>query len=273
MQQYLQQLIPAPNVGYLFPHRAAIGAFGVPNEYQLNKHRPKLLENQHWFKIRGDDHIDRVFYSLAGLLLLADLIGTPQAQAFKRSLIQYCQGGAIVRSQPAVLYSPLSPTEVYAEPAPTEAFELNSWPAQTLTPTDPAYSVAPYLQPDILQAVNQAISSHSAAPDGVVSSSGSLSPAETAALIFEAQRVVGEQIFQAQRLSAEKSQPPSEIHVTVNLLDRWNSWLDQQDAFAFSLFAIGMVFFIGLGSWLLVDSAVRQPPAPTPSYNTQSTWR
>ena len=92
MQEYLQQLIPHPQMGYLFPHRAAVAAFQVPNEYQLNKHRPKLVENQHWFKIRGTDHIDRVFYSLAGLLLLSDLVATPQAQAFKQALIQHFQG-------------------------------------------------------------------------------------------------------------------------------------------------------------------------------------
>lgn len=272
MQEYLQQLIPDPNVGYLFPHRAAVGAFGVPNEYQLNKHRSKLAENQHWFKIRGNDHIDRVFYSLAGLLLLADLIGTPQAQAFKQALIQHCQGGAIVKSSPATLYQPIAaPSALYAEPVPQTAFQPDFSPAQNLTPADPAYALARYLQPEISRVVEQAISAQSSSPPGVASS-GSLSPQDTAALIFEAQRVASEQIFQAQRLAAE-NQPSEEIHITVNVWDRWNSWLDQQDVFAFSLVAAGMVALMGLGSWLLVASAVRTAPSSTPSYSTQSTWR
>lgn len=267
MQEYLQQLIPDPNVGYLFPHRAAVGAFGVPNEYQLNKHRSKLAENQHWFKIRGSDHIDRVFYSLAGLLLLADLIGTPQAQAFKQALIQHCQGGAIVKSSPATLYQPIAtPSALYAEPVPQTAFQPDFSPTQSLTPADPAYTLARYLQPEISRVVEQAIASHSSS----VSPSSAMSPQDTAALIFQAQRVASEQIFEAQRLAAEQQKTP-EIIVTVNFWERWNSWLDQQDIFAFSLVAAGMIALVGLGSWLVVASAVRNAPAP--SYSTQSTWR
>lgn len=260
MQEYLQQLIPDPNVGYLFPHRAAVGAFGVPNEYQLNKHRSKLIENQHWFKIRGSDHIDRVFYALAGLLLLADLIATPQAQAFKQALIQHCQGGAMVKAQTTPLYQPpTAPTALYAEPVPTT-------PAQPdITPSDPAYVLARYLQPEISRVVEQSLSNHAAA------SPVAQTPQETAALIFEAQRVASEQIFKAQKIVTD--QQPAEIHVTLNVWERWDSWLAQQDAVAFSLVAAGLITLMGLGSWLLVASAVRNSPAPAPNPSTQSNWR
>jgi len=272
MQEYLQHLVPDRNAGYLFPHSLAMGAFGVEKEYHLLKHRPRLVENQDWFKLKGVDHIFRVYYSLAGLLKLAEMVNSPQAQAFKQALIQHCQEGAIVKSQPAPLYSsPATPTELYPEPAIATAFETNSSPAQPLTPADPAYALAHYLQPEISRVVEQAIASHSPAPSSVVSS-GSLSPQELAAIIFKAQQVSSDHIFEAQRLSAE-NQPPSEIHVTVNLWDRWNSWLDQQDAFAFSLVAAGMIALMGLGSWLLVASAVRTAPTSTPGYSTQSTWR
>lgn len=271
MQEYLQHLVPDRNAGYLFPHSLAMGAFGVEKEYHLLKHRPRLVENQDWFKLKGVDHIFRVYYSLAGLLKLADMVNTPQAQAFKQALIQHCQAGAIVKSQPAPLYSsPATPTELYAEPAIATTFETNPSPAQPLTPADPAYALAHYLQPEISRVVKQAIASHSPAPSGVVSS-GSLSPQELAAIIFKAQQVSSDHIFEAQRLSAENQQPPSEIHVTVNLWDRWNFWLDQQDAFAFSLVAAGMIALMGLGSWLLVASTVRN--APSSGYSTQSTWR
>lgn len=273
MQEYLQHLIPDRNVGYLFPHSLAMGAFGVEKEYHLLKHRPRLVENQDWFKLKGVDHIFRVYYSLAGLLKLADLLNTPQAQAFKQALIQHCQGGAIVKSQPASLYSsPATPTELYAEPAITTAFEPNLSPAQPLTPADPAYALAHYLQPEISRVVEQAIASHSSPSPSLVPSS-SLSPQELAAIIFKAQQVSSDHIFEAQRLSAETSQPPSEIHVTVNLWDRWSSWLDQQDIFAFSLVAAGMIALMGLGSWLLVASSLRTAPTSTPGYSTQSTWR
>lgn len=273
MQEYLQHLVPDRTVGYLFPHTMAMGAFGVQKEYHLLKHRPNLLENQHWFKIKGADHIFRVYYSLAGLLKLADLINTPHAQAFKQALVQYCQGGAIVQSPPGSLYpSSFPPTTLYAEPVTDAGFEPNVSPAQTLNPADPAYRLAQYLQPEISQVVEQAIAAHSPAPVGVVSSN-SLSPQDTAALIFEAQRIASEQIFETQRLAAQNQQSPSEIHLTVNFWDRWNSWLDQQDAFAFSLIVAGTIALMGLGGWLLVASTVRNAPAPASDYSTQSNWR
>lgn len=272
MQEYLQHLIPDRNVGYLFPHSLAMGAFGVQKEYHLLKHRPSLTENQHWCKLKGADNIFRVYYTLAGLLKLADLVNTPQAQAFNQALIQHCQAGAIVKSQPSPLHAPPAvPTELYAEPPISQAFEPNLSSSQSLTPADPAYRLAQYLQPEISQVVEQAIASHSPTLSGVASP-GSLSPQDTAALIFEAQRVASEQIFEAQRLAAE-NQFPEEIHITVNVWDRWNSWLDQQDVFAFSLVAAGMIALMGLGSWLLVASAVRTAPTSTSGYSTQSTWR
>lgn len=259
MQAYLQQLISDPKVGYLFPHRAAVGAFGVPNEYQLNKHRPKLAEHQHWCKLRGSDHIDRVYYSLAGLLLLADLIATPQAQAFKQALMQHCQGGAMVKAQSMPLYQPSTvSTALYTEPVLTTPFPPD------ITPSDPAYVLARYRQSESLRGIEQSISNHAAAS----APSAYQSPQDTAALIFEAQRVASEQIFKAQKIVTD--QQPPEIHVTLNVWERWDSWLAQQDAFVFSLVAAGLIALTGLGSWLLVVSAVRNAPVPTSNYSTQS---
>jgi len=262
MQQYLQFLIPDRTFGYLYPHRYAIAAFGCPNEYQLTKHRSKLTENQHWLKLRGSDHIDRVFYSLAGLLVLADLVATPQAQDFKQALVEHCQGGAIIKSPPQAIHQPpTSTTALYADPVPTPtAFEPELPSYAPLTPADPAYTLAQYLQPEISRVIEQSMTSQH-----------SLSPQDTAALIFEAQRVASEQIFKAQKIVTD--QQPPEIHVTLNVWERWDSWLATQDAFAFSLVAAGLIALPGLGSWLLVATAVRNSPAPSSNYSTQSDWR
>lgn len=261
--KYLQCLIPDRTVGYLFPHSLAMSAFGVPNEYQINKHRPQLVEGQDWFRLKGEDHIIRVYYSLAGLLKLADLINSPQAQAFKQSLIHHCQGGAIVKSQPAPLsLVPTAPTALYAEPCIPKGAAPNGTAFQPPPTADPAYRLAQYLQPDLTQAVEQAMSSHSPASSDVDSPSF-LTAKTTAALIFEAQQVCSQQILTAQQLMA-KNQPP-EIHVTVHFWERWNTWLDQQDPFAFALVAAGMLALAGVGGWLLVTSAVHAPPpAPSP---------
>ena len=114
---HLQNLFTHPQYGFLFPHQCASAAFGVPNEYHIYKHRPKLTEGLHYLKLRGDDHIDRLYYTLGGLLLLADLIGNPYALQFKESLVEFTRGGAIVPAAPVDLYqSPTSSSALYAEP-------------------------------------------------------------------------------------------------------------------------------------------------------------
>jgi hypothetical protein len=100
-------------------------------------------------------------------------------------------------------------------------------------------------------------------------------PQDTAALIFEAQRVASEQaqqtaqtLLNAQRLIAE--QQPSEIHVSVNLWRRWDDWLSHQDTWAMSLIAAAVVALAGISAYFFVGAAVR--PSPAPNYSTQS-WR
>ncbi len=279
---FLQHLIPDPTFGYLFAHRLAIAAFGVPNEYQLNKHRPRLVEGQHYIKIRGNDHIERLFYTLTGLLALSDLVGTPQAQQFKQALVQHTQsGGAIVQAQPSPLYQPTvnAPAYPYAEPAVTQSYQdfstapgypITPWqdpnpvvPAHTSPPSapaDPAYLVAQYLRTPIEQAIERAVAAR--VPSAPVPPLLYQTPQDTAAIIFEAQRLSGEQarqtaetVLTAQSLIAD--QEPN----------RLNTWLSTQDTWAMSLIASAIVALAGIGSYFFVALAVRSTP-PTPSYST-----
>jgi hypothetical protein len=285
---YLQHLIADPNFGYLFPHRLALAAFGVPNDYHLRKHYPRLVDGQHYIKIRGSDHVERLFYTLVGLLALSDLVNTPQAQAFKQALIAHTQpGGAMVQAQPASLYQ--SPSQaassLYGEPTPTATpSELApiGYPVTSSSPfggnstqADPAYLVAQYLQPQIERAIERSLAARVPASSGTAAPVPSQMPQDPAALIFEAQRVASEQaqqtaqtLLNAQRLIAE--QQPSEIYVSVNLWKRWDNWLSQQDTWAMSLIAAAVVALAGISAYFFVGAAVRQAPAP--NYSTQS-WR
>jgi len=285
---YLQHLISDPNFGYLFPHRLTLAAFGVPNDYHLRKHYPRLVDGQHYIKIRGSDHVERLFYTLIGLLALADLVNTPQAQAFKQALIAHTQpGGAMVQSQPSPLYqspyqtaSPLyaelPPTAVPSDLAPTGYPVTSSSPfSSNSTQTDPSDLVAQYLQPQIERAIERSIAARVPTSSGLTAPISSQTPQDTAALIFEAQRVASEQaqqtaqtLLNAQRLMAE--QQPSEIHVSINLWKRWDDWLSQQDTWAMSLIAAAVVALAGISAYFFVGAAVR--PSPTPNYSTQS-WR
>lgn len=274
---YLQHLINDPTFGYLFPHRLALAAFGVPNDYHLRKHYPQLVEGQHYIKIRGTDHVERLFYTLVGLLALSDLVNTPQAQAFKQALIAHTQsGGAIVQAQPASLYQPPPQRTalLYAESVPTAGqpeplSNRDSIAAQSL---DPTYLVAPSLHPQIERAIERSVTANQPAASPPLPYQ---TPQDTAALIFEAQRVASEQaqqtaqtLLNAQRLITE--QQPSEIHVSVNLWKRWDDWLSQQDTWAMSLIAAAVVALAGISAYFFVGVAVRQ--APTSNYSTQS-WR
>lgn len=283
---YLQHLISDPNFGYLFPHRLALAAFGVPNDYHLRKHYPRLVEGQHYIKIRGSDHVERLLYTLVGLLALSDLINTPQAQAFKQALIAHTQpGGAMVQAQPASLYQspPQTASSLYSEPtsaampselAPTDYPVTSSSPfSGNSNQADPAYLVAQYLQPQIERAIERSLAARVPTSSGATTPGSSQMPQDTAALIFEAQRVASEQaqqtaqtLLNAQRLIAE--QQPSEIHVSVNLWKRWDDWLSHQDTWAISLIAAVLVALAGMGAYLLVGAAVR--PSSAPNYSTQS---
>lgn len=278
---YLHHLISDPNFGYLFPHRLALAAFGVPNDYHLRKHYPRLVDGQHYIKIRGSDHVDRLFYTLVGLLALSDLVNTPQAQAFKQALIAHTQpGGAMVQAHPASLYQSPSqtasslcseppPTAAPSELAPTGYSVASSSPFGNSTQPDPAYLVAQYLQPQI----ERAIAARVLDSPGATAPIPPQTPQDTAALIFEAQRVASEQaqqtaqtLLNAQRLIA--AQQPSEIHVSVNLWKRWDDWLSRQDTWAMSLIAAAVVALAGISAYFLVGAAVYQSPAPNDS--TQS---
>jgi hypothetical protein len=281
---FLQHLIPDPTFGYLFAHRLAIAAFGVPNEYQLNKHRPRLVEGQHYIKIRGNDHVERLFYTLTGLLALSDLVGTPHAQQFKQALVQHTQsGGAIVPAQPSTLYQPTvnTPAYPYAEPvvtqscqdfSPTPGYPITPWhdpnpvvpnhATASASPADPAYLVAQYLQSPIEQAIDRAVAAR--VPMAPVSPLQYQTPQDTASIIFEAQRLAGEQA----RRTAETVLTAQSL-ITDQEPNRWNTWLSTQDTWAMSLIAAAIIALAGIGSYFFVALAVRPTP-PTQNYSIQT---
>lgn len=244
----LQHLLLDPTYGYLYPHRRTVASFGLPNEYQLTKHRPRLVEGQHWHKIRGVDHVDRVFYSLPGLEMLTQLIATPQAQAFWQVLSQHTQpGGALVQISPASLYTEPELSTTTVEPAPFV----------DVTPDTPAHALAQYLSPDIQRVVDNALAAASPTPQP-------LTPQDTAALIFKAQEVVGEQIAKAQA-----SQP----RTTITIWQQWDGWLSTQDSVAVAIVYGLLILLTGFGSYFLIAASLPRNPSPAYQPQSQSVWK
>ncbi|MGG6297757.1 hypothetical protein ACQ4M4_25470 [Leptolyngbya sp. AN02str] len=258
---YLPHLISDPTYGYLFPHRLTLAAFGVPNDYHLRKHYPRLVEGQHYLKIRGSDHVERIFYTLIGLLTLADLVNTPEAKTFQQALIAHTQpGGALVPVHPA----PLSPPPAHATTldwVTPAAFPIHA----PIPQSTPARWVAQSLPPEIDRAIQPAPASP---PISLPT------PQDTAALIFEAQRVAAQHaqqtaqtLLNAQRLIHDH--PPSNLHLHLNIFKRWDTWLAQQDTWAMTLVATAIFVLAGTSAYLLVGALL--PPAPPPHPSTYLT--
>lgn len=79
-----------PDYGILLPTALVLAALGT-NEYTIRKFRPILTENEDYLRIRGEDHVERIFYSATGLLKLCDSIASPLSNALKQNLMQFLQ--------------------------------------------------------------------------------------------------------------------------------------------------------------------------------------
>jgi hypothetical protein len=115
-----------PDFGLLLPTALVLPSLGI-NEYTLRKFRPLLEENVDFLKQRREDHIDRIFYSVFGLLKLADVIATPVAVKFKETIQAFLPKSTQVSAQPASIV-----------PAPTQAMQPFEVPQSSLHPFTPA---------------------------------------------------------------------------------------------------------------------------------------
>lgn len=182
-----------PDFGVLLPTALVLAALGT-NEYTIRKFRPLLAENQDYLRIRGQDHVERLFYAATGLIKLCDAIASPQAQALKQSLTQFLQiqsaqstaipqpasqpqtglpNRSIVPAQPSTVYPyPSMPSsfDPYA-PAPPDrnvapiALPPNSSPVSMPPPSvanenyDPAQIIAQRLAPHLTHQLSSQVSS------------------------------------------------------------------------------------------------------------------
>ena len=270
---YLQHLVSDPTFGYLFPHRLAIAAFGVANEYQLRKHFPKLQDGQHFVKIRGNDNVERLFYSLDGLLAIADLIGSLQAQSFKTDLIGHTQpGGALVpaqmRSQPGGAISPAqvqllsgNPTASLYTEAPEPSFSTSTEPGDyalaNLPANHPITMLTQALTPQLERAIERSVAARMPSPQLPQFQQPQQTPQDTAAMIFEAQHLANSHNLEAQRLVA--NQRPNIYHVEettviqMSPIRRAESWLESQDTWAVTLLSAGLFVIISFSAYALTS--------------------
>lgn len=295
MTPLLQYLIHDPTYGYLFAHRLAMVAFGLRSDSQLRKYYPQLTLNTDYLKLRGEDHVDRIFYTLSGLQKLVSYLQTPQASQFWAELTQYIQAqqkGAMVPQpqSPLVPQVPVAPGVLnYELPVlaqdpfldePSETYTSDSvvgpshLVARTPVPDDSLpvereqalAQLAAYLEP----AIERAIASQWLTTPPVPSSL-SLDP-------LQLQKQTADIIFQGQRLASEAFQKGAETATSSqgyllnfpNLFQEADDWLARQDRFAVALISVSVVALCSVAGYFVmgVFSPSPQPslPQPQPGY-------
>ncbi|MDX2229445.1 MAG: hypothetical protein NW220_07395 [Leptolyngbyaceae cyanobacterium bins.349] len=140
---YLSQLIQHPTYGYVLPNRLTVPALGCQYDYQLRRFfdpkttaNPQLSEHSDFAKWRGEDNVERLFFTVSGLFKLCDLVGTQQAQIFKQALTDRIQPGQLAPVPPAPPVPPPGPL-TFGSPHPV--------PGIGVEPLQPA-SLAPFKQ-------------------------------------------------------------------------------------------------------------------------------
>lgn len=116
--------------GLLLPTAVTMALLDI-NEYTLRKYRPLLKENLDFLRRKGQDHIERIFYTSSGIGRLAETLATPQALTIRETVEKnFSPSGrqaALVLAERGAMTTPFSPAAPLSQepdwqPAPTFAY-------------------------------------------------------------------------------------------------------------------------------------------------------
>lgn len=272
-----------PDYGLLLPTALTLAKLGV-TEYHIRKHRPQLTENGDYLRVRGQDNVERLFYSLSGLLKLCEFLPkTAQIQEFEQELAQFQQSiqpGMLAPVHPQSLQTqPAAPTVLQSpHPILADTAAPAGYPAHLIQPPpdaiNPAQQVASALAPHIQGAVDRAIAR------------AEVHQRSQADLLFQQQQLELEKfktytqvILEAQRQSSENtaqvvsSMPTSDLYVEQNLSAQespWSRWFNYQDPLAIALLCGVMVALAVISSYVfaaLARQTIERPPVIEQRYN------
>ena len=235
--------------GWLYPHSLAIQTLGAGSDYHLRKNFQRLLPGTHYLKIKGPDHINRVFYTLPGLLLLCEMLRTPQSFAIAQQ-IQKLEQSASFPQLPAYGHSPASPLTVYQGEF---ADSVEDTPHSPYPPVSGGYPLTSAPSPSDLGMMPPVMPSE---PERPVTAPQPSSEAQT---IFEAQKLVKDAMLQGQQQQF--------IHSNIeSLWDDADHFLKRQDTLAVSLLLSGVFCVLCFGTYAIASSL--RSPAPNHSNST-----
>ncbi|MEP0913281.1 hypothetical protein NDI45_20425 [Leptolyngbya sp. GB1-A1] len=235
-----------PDYGVLLPTALTLPALGL-SEHGLRKFRPLLVEGVDFLKQPGNGSIERIFYSAAGLLKLANAAATPQAQQLVTALQPYLpqtptpslspDPAAIIPTgchavQPYTVspsdLDPYAPMQRSVKPSPANSYTArptalvhHSVTPSSVTPpyratenhSDPAAHIASQLVPHLAPAIAAQVGSQvSAALARLENRPKELTEAE---LLLEQQRISIEQFKAVQEMVVAAQQSSTDQTKTL----------------------------------------------------------
>ncbi len=104
--------------GLLLPTAVTMALMDI-NEYTLRKYRPLLQENLDFLRRKGQDHIERIFYTSSGIVKLAESLATPKALQVKETVQNNFSPsghkGALVPAERGAMMTPFSPAATLSQ--------------------------------------------------------------------------------------------------------------------------------------------------------------
>ena len=252
--------------GWLYPHHLAIQSLGAGSDYHLRKNFQRLLLGRHYLKIKGPDNIQRIFYTIAGLKMLCEMVRTQQTFHFSQhlqtleqnpefpQLPSYGSSTHTQQSAPLTVYQGefVDPSgSGFADSFPGNFSGHSPYPlASPASPTD--LGMMPPEMPQTQQ------------PPPEISPQISEREA-IAQTIFEAQGLVRDSILQAQSQQFVHSS-----YQRQTLWDQADEFFKQQDTFAISMILSGVFCVLLMGTYGIVSYLRSPAPEYRPAQSSLS---
>lgn len=223
-------------------------------DYELRKHRAKLVEGRDWISAPvGDNNTARIYYSVSGMAKLCDLVGGDRAQTFKQCLLS--------RVQPAPMVHQPQKSMPYAQPVASPMLpDLQPVYGGQIAPMSPGGQPAHYgaamLRNAIAEPIAQSLAHHQS------------SQREAVDRLFEQQRFELEKFraynqaflaVQGQTQQHEQTMADKQPSVVLVNNPRKSGWMDAQEPWALGIIAAMSIALVGCTSYVFVKVFAPRP--------------
>ena len=248
--------------GWLYPHHLAIQSLGAGSDYHLRKNFNRLLPGTHYLKIKGPDNIQRIFYTIAGLKMLCEMVRTQQTFHFAQQL-QTIEQNPEFPQLPAYGDTTRQSSPLTVHQGEFVNSEFPSHFAENSFSAPAGYQLASPASPTDLGMMPPEMPQTQQPPTEI---SPQISEREAIAqTIFEAQGLVRDSMLQAQSQQFVHSS-----YQRQTLWDQADEFLKQQDTFAISMILSGVFCVLLMGTYGIVSYLRSPAPEYRPAQSSLS---